>query len=139
MSDTGHQPTQPVGSESRDAEQPQQLLTIVRRLQYRSGEQFAAAVNDGRLDIEVANSLLEASGMPPLPRRAVAVRRAWPRDSAHRNDATSRDRSAGHPGGLSCSSLEPPNRPATPQGRRPPRWRVALPPTTRSRQTTSDQ
>lgn len=71
MSDTGHESTlHPVAAEPHAAEQKlQRLRAVLRQLQLRIGEQFAAAVNDGRLDIEVANSMLESFGMPMLPRR----------------------------------------------------------------------
>ena len=71
MSDTGHESTlHPVAAEPHAAEQKlQRLRAVLRQLQLRIGEQFAAAVNDGNLDIEVANSMLESFGMPMLPRR----------------------------------------------------------------------
>ena len=71
MTDTGHGPAvDPAVLDTRGAdERLRRLQTVLRRLQFCIGEQFAAAVTDERLDIDVANGMLEAFGMPPLPRR----------------------------------------------------------------------
>lgn len=71
MTDTGHGRTlDPAVPDTRRAdERLRRLETVLRRLQLRIGEQFAAAVTDDRLNIDVANGMLEAFGMPPLPRR----------------------------------------------------------------------
>lgn len=63
MTGTGDQPTDAARSEGSAA--PAQL----RRLRGLIGEQFAATVTDGRLDIDLANGMLEVFGLPPLPRR----------------------------------------------------------------------
>lgn len=64
MTDTGHGPTtEPAWFDTGAAE------AQLRRLRRLIGNHFAAAVTDHRLDIDLANDLLEAFGLPALPRR----------------------------------------------------------------------
>jgi hypothetical protein len=64
VSDSGDEPTtEPAWFDSRAAK------ARLRRLRRLIGEQFAAAVTDDRLHIDLANGMLEAFGLPQLPRR----------------------------------------------------------------------
>ena len=70
MTDTGHELTaDPAPADADGESQVRRLQTQLRRLHILIGEQFAAAVTDERLDIDVANSMLAVFGMPGLPRR----------------------------------------------------------------------
>lgn len=71
MTDTGHELTAdpaPADAVSGEA-QMRRLQAQLRRLHILIGDQFAAAVTDERIDIDVANGMLEVFGMPGLPRR----------------------------------------------------------------------
>ena len=64
MTDTGHpRTTGPVWFDNRTAE------AQLRRLSRLVVAQLAAEVTSHRLDIEVANGMLEVFGLPVLPRR----------------------------------------------------------------------
>ncbi len=71
MTDTGHEFTvHPAPADLSGAQaQVLRLQTQLRRLHLLIGEQLAATVTDERLDIDVANGMLEVFGMPGLPRR----------------------------------------------------------------------
>ena len=64
MTDTGHESTVHAAPADASGGEAQ-----VRRLHLLVGEQFGAAVSDDRLDIDVANGMLEVFGLPGLPRR----------------------------------------------------------------------
>ena len=70
MTDTGRESTGgPAPADASGDAQVRRLQAQLRRLHILVGDQFAAAVTDDRLDIDVANGMLEVFGMPGLPRR----------------------------------------------------------------------